>query len=221
MIFIICMMCTLIAGCGRDNKFELFVDNISEARYNYYFGEADGYIVSFTSGIREIDYKLDGYHTDNVEFGVITIELPEDVECTDATFRLQYGSKVDSGVLEVNPFDNTLMADVGYIIDDVDIKITITMNDIIKVISLRDVTDSFQYDYLSALQIFVDENSEDLEKFVDGGLLAEVYIKIMHDDTIDSGYYYLIRVIGRSGYMLSGIINPMTGDILAVTSSLL
>ena len=48
-----------------------------------------------------------------------------------------------------------------------------------------------------------------------------IYIKIMHDDTIDSGYYYLIRVIGRDGKVISGMINPISGELMAVTSSIL
>ena len=98
----------LLVSCNRNNM-ELYKANISEARYNYYYAEAQGYLVSFTSGIRESDFKLDGYHTENIEFGVITIILPKDIEYSGvATYRIEYDNKLASGTLEQNPYQQNL-----------------------------------------------------------------------------------------------------------------
>ena len=210
----------LLVSCNRNNM-ELYKANISEARYNYYYAEAQGYLVSFTSGIRESDFKLDGYHTENIEFGVITIILPKDIEYSGvATYRIEYDNKLASGTLEQNPFDGSLMADTGFAIDDVDLVIKFKLGDVSMAFNMKDMSNNFNMDYVGALELFV--NNVDMDDFiVDKEFEAELYIKIMHDDTIDSVYYYLIRVIGRDGRVLSGMINPISGELMAVTSSTL
>ena len=217
---LLCGLSVCLVACKKDNM-EMYLDNISEARYNYFCGEVAGYRVTFTAGMREQDFKLDGYHTDSIEFGVITIELPNDMEYSGvATYRLEYGNNVTSGTLEKNPFDGTFMADTGFVINDVDtMRISFKMGEVSKSIEMIDYSKNFNLNYSGAFAVFV-ENVEGIEDFlVDDEFQAEVYIKIMHDDTIDVGYYFLIRVIGRSGKVLSGIVNPMNGEILAVTSS--
>lgn len=178
--------------------------------------------MSFTCGVRESDFKLDGYHTDTVEFGVLTVELPKDVEYSgSATFKLNYNNKVTSGKLEQNPFDLSLMADIGFIVQDVNsVDVSFTMGNNTTSITLNDVTSNFNYNYMSAYDIFIKHSENELKQFVvDNKFMAEVYIKIMHDNSIDSGYYYLVRVIGVKGTVLSAIINPITGEILAKTVS--
>lgn len=212
--------CFVLISCKKSDL-EFYSESISEARYNYYFGEITGYEMSLTCGVRETDFRLDGYHTENIEFGVITIKIPTDIEFNNnATYRLDYGNKTTSGTLEQNPFDMSLMADIGFVIDEDSVKITFKMDNIVKVLTLNNVTTNFNYNYISAFELFIKENSKGLKEFVDDGeFKAEVYIKIIHDNTIDSGYYFLIRVIGRNGKVLSGIVNPITGEILAVTNS--
>ena len=208
----------ILTSCGNKN-IEIFKNNISEARYNFFKGETSGYEVTLTCGVRESNFKLNGYHTENVEFGVLTIVLPKDVEYTDnATYKIDYGNKTISGNLEQNPFDSSLMADVGFIIENVDnIKVTFKMGNITKYINLYDVTSNFNYNYETALELFVNENYKELKEFIGGNeLKAEVYVKIMYDNQIDSNYYFLIRVIGRQGKVVSGIVNPVSGEILAV-----
>ena len=205
----------------KGNDMELYTNNISEARYNYYYAEANGYKVSFTAGVRESDFKLDGYHTDNVEFGVITIILPNDIDYSGvATYRLEYDNKLASGTLEKNPFDGSLMADVGFVIDNVKMVLSFKMGDISMKFDMQDMSSNFNMDYMGAFELFV-ANTDISEFVIDKEFQAEIYIKIMHDDTIDSGYYYLIRVIGRDGKVISGMINPISGELMAVTSSIL
>lgn len=215
-MMIICSICLM--SCKGDDM-ELYVNNISEARYNYYYAEANGYKVSFTAGVRESDFKLDGYHTDNIEFGVITVILPSDVNYSGfATYRLEYDNKLASGTLEKNPFDGSFMADVGFVIDNAKIVLSIKMGDTSMKFDMRDMSSNFNMDYMGAFELFV-ANIDINEFMVDKEFQAEVYIKIMHDDTIDSGYYYLIRVIGRDGKVISGMVNPISGELMAVTSS--
>ncbi len=209
-----------LISCGKIN-YDVFTKNLSEVRCNYFSGVVGEYLATFTSGLRESDFKLNGYHTDNVEFGILTITIPNDVEyVSSASYKLEYGNKLISGTLEQNPFDLTLMADVGFVIDDVEeMKVTFKMGNITKYITIKDVTKNFKLNHTTALNLFVEENYNKLEKFISNGeLQAEVYVKIMYDTKIDSNYYYLIRVISRTGETLSGIINPMTGEILAVTN---
>ena len=209
-----------LISCGKVN-YDIFKNNLSEVRYNYFSGSVGEYLVTFTSGMREVDFKLNGVHTENVEFGILSITLPKDVEfVSSANYKLEYGNKLISGSLEQNPFDLTLIVDIGFIINDVDeMKVTFKMGDITKYITIKDVTKNFKLNYEDALNLFVESNYTQLEKFiVKGELQAEVYVKIMYDTTVDSNYYYLIRVLGRTGETLSGIINPITGELLAVTN---
>lgn len=220
-LILVVLVTFILTSCGTKN-INIFKNNLSEVRYNYYLGEASGYTFSFTSGLREVDYKIDGYHTNNIEFGIVTIKLPDDVKYSgNANFRLDYGNKTTSGKLEQNPFDLTLMADIGFIIEDYEeIKITFKMDNINKVLTLKDVTKTFNYDYDNALEKFIMENYDDLKSYITKNeLKAEIYVKIMYDNTLDSKFYYLIRVVGRNGNVLSGIIDPMSGDILAATNS--
>ena len=60
-------------GC-TDKKLNSYLENnIAEIREFVVFGQNDNLSASLMCGKREIDYKMDGYATSLIEFGVITI----------------------------------------------------------------------------------------------------------------------------------------------------
>ena len=162
---------------------------------------------------------LDGYHTDNIQFGILTITLPSDVSFVEgATYKIYYGNKTYMGDLEQNPFDFSLMADTGFMIQNLaNISVLFTMNGSSKYVTIDNITNTFNLDYNEALDLFVKGACDKLSPFVDGNkLLGEVYIKIKYNKEIDSNFYYLIRVIDRVGNTVTGMINPITKELLAV-----
>lgn len=212
------ILCSIfLIGCSKIDV-DIFSSEISEACYNYYLGETTGYTFTFMSGSRKNDYKLDGYHTENIEFGIITIIIPEDVEFVSATYKIYYGNKTFMGELEQNPFDSSLMADIGFVIKDLtQVSILLSMGSISKYVTLNSISSSFKINYMEALELFVNESVNELKDLVDNNKLnGEVYIKIKFNKEIDSNYYYLIRVLGRQGKSVTGIVNPVTCEILAV-----
>ena len=108
----------LILGCT--SKYErMLLNNIAEARQFIYTGKRDGIEVSFVCGCREEEYIANGIATPLKDFGVITFQLSKDsqIDKSIAQFVLMVGTSRYDGVLETNPFDGSLVADIGKIVN--------------------------------------------------------------------------------------------------------
>ena len=115
MKFFLLMLFSLVFCLSCNNKYEnLLKANTAEIRQFYMEGKTEDYDVNLICGMREKDYKINGYCTEPIEFGVLTFKMKniEDYDINIAQYVIFIGTSRFDGVLEKNPFDSTLVADL-------------------------------------------------------------------------------------------------------------
>ncbi len=219
--FFICfVISTGLAFTGCTNKYvNLTKENLAEVRHNLYAGETDNLSVTFMSGYREKDYVINGYNTQLIEFGVVTINLKNDnISKSDtANYVLLVNTNRYEGECEINPFDGSYVADIKQLVSqDADISLKFTIGSFTEEIALNNVSSAWKIDYNEALNIACKQLKPQLKKMINGTFMGETYIKIIYDNKIQSGeYFWFVNFVGRTGTTHSVIIHPNTGEVLA------
>jgi len=218
---IVCVMIIISCFClyGCDKTYNLTKNNLAEIRYNIFTGSSENISVTFMSGQREKDYVINGYNSDLIDFGVVTITLnnPE-LDSSNATFALTINTLRYEDALEKNPFDGTLVADIGVVVDNEvnTITIKVIIDKLVEEITLTNLTSDWKVNSLDALRIACKSLSEELKPLISNEFLGEVYIKIIEDTIANNGnYFWYVNFISRNGIQHSVIIDPITSDILA------
>lgn len=218
LLLIICSVFVFTA-CASKKAYVLAKENIAEARHNMYLGEGENVRVTLMSGLREKDYVINGYCTDNIEFGVLTFELKTDITLPEVVnFVLNVGTLRNEGVLERNPYDGTLVCDVKKIIDsDEVITAKIIAGELVEGVELKSVTKNWNVSYLNALNLACSELNKELKGFIENGnFLGECYIKIVSDREVDENYFYwFVNFVSRNGKSYAVVIDPISNEVLA------
>lgn len=214
------LMCMSLCFCGCGNGLEKCVrESISEMREYILLGGDENVSCNLMCGTRECEYKLDGYHTESIEFGVITVRVLGDSDSVDSgTFLLFSGTQKYSGELIKNPFDDTLVADIKCKVDrNANNSVVVTIGGKNYSFKLRDVGSEWSFSIDDGIKKFVKDFKEEISTLiVDSELMGEMYVKILNDEMGESNdYYYLISIVGRYGESVRAIYSPITGDILA------
>ena len=212
--FLILIIQTLIVGCT--SKYEsLLINNISEARQFIYVGEVDGIKTSFVCGCRESEYVANGVSTPLIDFGVITFKLPKDIELNKsiAQYVLSVGTSRYDGLLETNPFDGSLVADIGKVVSKNDVaSVKIIAGEFVKNIPLTLISDDWKVQYLDVIDIACKNYKNELRSFVKDNIFrGEVYIKMIEGE--DENYYWYFNVISMDGQNISLLIST-SGELL-------
>ena len=219
------MISFFFSGC--DGKIEKMIwDNIAEVREFALYGVEDNISITLMCGQRESEYKMDGYATSLIPFGVITITLAdgEDIEVQSSSFVLFVGTEKFEGDLIKNPFDGTLVADIGKEIDRYqNISIDVYINDEKESLKLKNVDEDWKINVRDCIDILLNNFDREIKGFVnDDTFEGEVYIKIIDDyDKFMSKFYYYVSVVDRRGSSISMLISPLNGEILASNSNIL
>lgn len=210
-------VCIVLAGCSR--LYKNAQNSIAEVRQNIYIGENESMVASFMAGKREEDYVINGVATPLIEFGVIAVSL-QNVNISYAkigSFALISGKNTYTGELQLNPFDNSYVADIGKIIDtDDDISLTVTIGSFTSDISLQKNNTAWKLDSNDALKSACKALKTELKSWGKKSFDGEVYVKIIHDSKISStDYFWYVSFVNTTGTMHSVIIHPISGEILA------
>lgn len=180
--------------------------------------------ISLMCGFRESDYKMDGYSTSLVDFGVITINMSkENVEYKDMSFVLFSGTQKYDGYLVENPFDGSYVADIKKVLDkEANTNIVVNVKGQDYSLKLKNVGSDWSFTIDDALKKFAKDYKEKIMILCENKeLLGEVYIKILNDEKFESeDYYYLICVVGRKGESIRVIYSPFNGEILASNTNI-
>ena len=224
-VFFVLIGALLISGCQSSLERKVW-DNIAEIRQFVVYGKEEGISASLTCGRREFEYKLNGYATDLIEFGVITIMLDDidKINFESADYVLFVGTKKYEGDLQKNPFDNTLVADIKKIVsytENISLELYIDKEKIDS-LKLKRVDADWQITYDDCVALLVGQYKKELKSLIKKSEFeGEVYIKILNDfDKNINDFYYYVSVVGRSGDTLSIIISPKTGNILACNNTI-
>lgn len=218
LIFFVMAICMFLTGCNSKLS-TILLGNVAEIREFALYGNNDNMSASLMCGMRECEYKINGYATDLQEFGIITVNLQnqkyvqEDIE-----FCMFVGTKKFTGVFEINPFDNTLVADIKKRVDyDSNVTLIVYFSSGEQTLKLKKVDDEWSIDIYDALDIFVEKNKNKIKSLCKGKSFdGEVYIKIMNDEIgLSKDFYFLISMYGRKGESLNMIVSPLNGEILA------
>lgn len=208
---VLTFFCLFFFGCSK-MVLEECQEKISDERMNYFEGETQDYFVSFSSGVRESPYYLDGKSEQKVEFGVVTIKPKNSEQTKYITYNVCVNNDEFVGEFEKSPFDDTYAGDISKRVFDDDV-LLIKLNDGEKeqTASMTNVSSKFKINSKKALEIALEELKPEYQAMKDKNF--EIYIKIVADITrkIDEKYY-LVMFFAEDGKSLNVVINPMTGE---------
>lgn len=210
-------LCLMLSACGA-SKVDLALNNLAEVRYNVFSGENDNFTANFMSGKRENPYAVNGVCQKQVEFGMLTIKYKTDDAPIVAQYKLKIGENEYSGSLEYNPYDKTLMVDIGKVVEDnAEIMVTVTTTKGDESCTLNAKTTDLEITWRTALEIAIKNLDKDFEKYISKGKLnGEVYVKIITDlnGAFDT-YYWYVSIVGTNGSTNGVIIDPNSGEVIA------
>ncbi len=208
----------LTIGCSSANLSEMAKLNLSEIRNNLFVCQTDNMIISVTTGEREKNYKLDGRHTENIEFCLITV-----IVLNNQTFKetKSYSAEINgesyNGDFEINPYDNSLVVDLGFKLNEsANISITVNLDEISETGKLKNISTSWNINGFDALEIATKKLKKELKTYVIGSdFNMEVYLKILYDyDNLKNPYYWFISFIGNDDKQYSIVVDVNSGEII-------
>ncbi len=210
-IFSLVTFVFLFSACSQ-SALEECQNKISDERQNYFEGETQNYYVSFSSGMRESPYVLNGKSENCVEFGVVTIKPKGGFEEENITYKVCVDNDEFSGEFEKSPFDDSYAADISKKVDE-DAVLIIKVNNGSgeEVAEMTNITSGFKINSQKALEIALNEIGEKYDGLKNKDF--EIYIKIVADITNKMpDKYYLVMFLDCEGNSLNVIINPQTGE---------
>lgn len=219
------LIISIFAFSSCQTKDKYIKENLAEIREFLYEGSNEEVKATLVCGKRESEYVLNGYATSLVEFGVLTfyIQNIDDYSIENKKYALIVGTKRIEGVLEKNPFDNTLVADIKKIIDsDEKISVKLVLDDFTCDLKLKKVNSDWRVSANDVISIISNSFESEIRSLVENGILkGEVYIKIINDeDEYANDYYWYVSILSRNGEKLNAIISPKSGEILTKSSTI-
>ena len=211
-VFLCCLFLLALVSCNTSIE-EFVSHNVSETRENFYFGKSGNDIATFTDGRREENYVMDGVCSKLIPYGVIVLLSDKNLG-TNPKFVLLCKDRSFSGNFEVNPFDGSLVADIGEMIGDVD---TMSLNIVDSNLSIQldNISSSWQTTCSKVLNIFTQAKKDILNSYVKQGVLkGEIYIKIVSDKFDAKNIYYYVLFVGQDSNSFATLIDVYSSQIL-------
>lgn len=208
-IFLIIISCTMI-GCQKKIKLE---DNFSEITKIYFQATGEKSIGSICVGQREEPYCIDGSHSKNCDFSLITLKFNEFLNENSINVNLKINDVTSNFELELNPINNTYMGDLGYLLKESDV-IVISYKDFL--FSFENITDTFNINYKQATEIAIEQFGEELNQFYSkGNFVGECYLKVLTKDSEnENNLFWIFTVVGENKVTKNIIISVKDGSIL-------
>jgi len=220
-LLIFTLLALLIFGltaCGKNsidlNKY------LIEERDNLFIANDNIYNVTFSSGMRENNYNLDGIVNDKVEFGVLTLMRNDANPLANDTYEyiVTINEEEFKGIMEKSPIDNSYAVDIEKKVEDnaiINVKINFTGYKFNQ--DLTNISNNFEIKKDQALKIANNELKESIKDIQsDNNVKFEVVMKILKDSSTETNrFYWYIGVIATSGETLGILIDSNTGDIIA------
>jgi len=216
----ISIFASLIFVSCVDNTYNLALNNISEIRNQILTFRNEELYITFMTGQREKNYKLDGIANEMIDFAIINLYFEnKDYQFNELkiSYSLTVNNKDYSGNMINNPYDNSFVVDLGIPIEALNnIDISITMNETTNIYTLDNISQNWPYNHKTALETVCKDLRDYLKQEIsDNKLNAEVIIKIAYNNDIDNKYYWYIQIISSNGNTYSELIDPHTNEIIA------
>ncbi|MBQ9791580.1 MAG: hypothetical protein IJW28_03235 [Clostridia bacterium] len=204
-------------GCGKDTTFIALNNSISEKRISVASGKTEGVSATIMCGYRERDYVINGVASELIEFCVLTFYIDgfEAYDFIKADYILNIGLDRFTGELELNPFDNSLVTDIGKIFNiNENVMAKLQLNGKTYKIYFSAVSSDWAVGVDEAIKIYVDTFRTELKNYVVSDKLnGEVYVKILYDTSMDE-YFWHINFVTPNGVNIASVINIHNGEVL-------
>lgn len=207
-----------ISACGKDSVIVAIEGSLAEKRIALVDSTTTGAYASIMTGYREEEYVINGIATELIEFCVVTFMIDgfEAYDYTKAQCVINIGIERYERDLELNPYDNSLVTDLGKIYNiDENVMARLLVNGKTYKFYFKPVSREWCVDSDSAIRIYADYFREDLQSFITSAKLqGEVYVKILSDRKLGA-YYWHISFVSTSGDRLSAVIDVETGELVS------
>ncbi len=208
-----------VSACGN-NKIDLN-NYLIEERENLFVAEGNLYNVTFSSGMREKDYALDGIKNEMTDFGIITMSRNDCSPMANDTYTysLQVDGQEYTGFLEKSPIDNTYSIDIGVKVNnDAKLSIKVSFTGYTFMGDLINTSKDFSVDKNAAVKIANENLKDELNNITsDKNNKLEAIVKIVKDYSTSETkrYYWYVGVISTNGDTTGILIDANSGDIIA------
>ncbi len=207
-------------ACGKTDV--NLADFVIEERYNIYSGADNNYMVTFSSGMREENYALDGIKNNMIEFGILTISKIDNtaMKQQDYSYNITIGDFNASGTLTKNDYYNGCYSvDVNKAaLNNEPVTVNITANNVAFSKELDNNSKDFSVDKSAALNIANSELKTEVSELTkDKNNKIEVVVKIINDYSTMGvkNYYWYVGVISTNNETIGVLIDANTGDIIS------
>lgn len=207
-----------LAACGK-TSIDLN-DYLIEERNHLFTANDDLYNVTLSTGMREVDYNLDGVVGEKVDFGVLTFSRNDSNPLSNDQYS--YVVKINeeslSGKLEKNPVNNSYVVDLEISIpEDASVAVQINFTGYTFKETLTNTSNDFTVDSAKALTIANKELKTELENITTNNSKIEVVMKILKDssNTELNNYFWYIGVVSTTGDTLGILIDANTSEVIA------
>ncbi len=199
-----------LVGCNKKIDIK---DSFSEITKLYFHAEDEDKSCTISVGQREDVYIIDGKHTKNVDFSLITLKFNKIIEQNQIEVDFIINDETKHVLLELNPGNQCYMADLGYALNQNDVINLVFEN---KSLNLVNLSNSFYIDYESAIEIAVKDLGEDLNTFYsNGNFNGECYLKVLTlKNRGEEGLFWIFSAVSENRESKNIIINIDDGSIL-------
>lgn len=195
-------------------------DYVVEERCNLFVAQNDTYCVTFSTGLREENYALDGEKHDMVDFGVLTLARLDHnpLAINDCEYTVTIDDQILSGKLLPSGFDNSFSADLGTKANDNSVvSVNLKFDGVTFSSQLENTSGDFTVDKETALKIANAELKNELKNLAKDKTKFEVVMKIVRDYSSSEvkSYYWYVGVVATNGQTYGILIDAISGDIIA------
>jgi len=222
--FVIAMIvCSVLFVSGCNGKLTFMARRvISEYRECLFVANFKNFNATFTGGEREKYYRYDGFSTELVEFGAVSVSFSNPPKVNE---QIQYVLFIDTiqynGALEFNPIDNTYVADIEKNISPkADVYLRVYGGGVDEQSVMTCISKDWRISYKQACTIMLKEYKKELKSQTQSNKLnGEIFIKLVgeHVNNFNSICWY-VNYIGRDGTNFVCIIDVNSGEIVGKKS---
>lgn len=211
-ILISVLMLFCFCGCGEKEY-----TNVSYRCTGYFIGKCEKFKIIAICGERESPYIADGDAGDMMEFCVVSLK-PVDANSgqKNYTFYITADGNEYAGVMNKDIFGTGFSKDVGKDLSESLSSIVVSDGEKEYPIELENMMSNAIISEKEALDISVNEFSEELTQMETNGEKSEIYVKFVCDTSgEESFYYWYVAHIKANGDYMAVLIDIVSGDVIA------
>lgn len=184
----------------------------SEITKIYYHASCQGAMGSISVGQREKTYIVDGKHTENCDFSLISIKFSEQITLNQIEVDLSINDKTEKLTLDFNPANHYYMGDLGYALGEED-KIALTFSGY--ELSFENVSKNFKLNYNEVIDLALKEFGNELDEYYKkGSFEGECYLMVLSEDTTDNQLFWVYTIVAQGKQNKRIVIGVYDGNVL-------